>query len=232
MTASATSEARFRNTGSGKEDERARKTGERLSVTSTPEGATVAIDRTNARRHPSDAERPAVPGRHAVTLESAGGTVQRSVDVKADQTATVEGADLPGLAGTLLAIRAQIQTADASCNSTNGHQTSRCHRAGTRIVVVSRELGYSDSRVVDVRAGEVTRLSIEPPQTTLTVAAMLPAQVWLDGTHIGAAPVVDVPIDLGTHQLVVRHPTAGEERRTITATSAPVRVEIDFDNQN
>ena len=99
-------------------------------------------------------------------------------------------------------------------------------------MVVSRELGYSGSRVVDVRAGEVTRLSIEPPQTTLTVAAMLPAQVWLDGTHIGAAPVVDVPIDLGTHQLVVRHPTAGEERRTITATSAPVRVEIDFDNQN
>jgi len=64
------------------------------------------------------------------------------------------------------------------------------------------------------------------------VTAMAPAQVWLDGTHLGAAPLVDVPIDLGTHQLVVRHPTAGEERRTIAATSAPVRVEIDFGNQN
>ena len=51
-------------------------------------------------------------------------------------------------------------------------------------------------------------------------------------TATGAAPLVDVPIDLGTHQLVVRHPTAGEERRTIAATSAPVRVQIDFGNQN
>ena len=100
------------------------------------------------------------------------------------------------------------------------------------LIVVSRELGYRDSRVVDVKPGEVTRLSIEPPRTTLTVTAMAPAQVWLDGTHIGAAPLVDVPIDLGTHQIVVRHPTAGEERRTIAATSAPNRVEVDFGKQN
>jgi hypothetical protein len=85
---------------------------------------------------------------------------------------------------------------------------------------------------VDVKPGEVTRLSIEPPKTTLTVTAMATAQVWLDGTHIGAVPLIGVPIDLGTHELVVRHPTAGEERRTIAATSAPLRVEIDFGKQN
>ena len=172
-----------------------------------------------------------VPGRHAVTLESAGGTVQRSVDVKADQTATVEALIYPGWLALFAPIELEIQTRGRVLQFDERHQTL-LPPGRHKIVVVSRELGYSDSRIVDVRAGEVTRLSIEPPQTTLTVAAMSPAQVWLDGTHIGAAPVVDVPIDLGTHQLVVRHPTAGEERRTITATSAPVRVEIDFDNQN
>ena len=206
-----------------------RKTG-RLSVTSTPAGATVTVD--GRKRGVTPLMLNDVPsGRRAVTLESAGGTVQRSADVKADQTATVEASIYPGWLALFAPIELEVQAHGRVLQFDERHQTllpSGRHD----IVVVSRELGYRSSRVVDVKPGEVTRLSIEPPKTTLTVTAMAPAQVWLDGTHLGAAPLVDVPIDLGTHQLVVRHPTAGEERRTIAATSAPVRVEIDFGNQN
>ena len=170
-------------------------------------------------------------GRHAVTLESAGGTVHRLVDVKADETATLEASIYPGWLALFAPIELEVQAHGRVLQFDERHQTL-LPPGRHEIVVVSRALGYRDSRVVDVRPGEVTRLSIEPPKTTLTVAAAAPAQVWLDGTHIGAAPVVDVPIDLGTHQIVVRHLTAGEERRTISATSAPVRVEIDFGNQN
>jgi len=170
-------------------------------------------------------------GRHAVTLESAGGTVQRSVDVKAGETATLETPIYPGWLAVFAPIELEIQAHGRVLRFDERHQTL-LPPGRHEIVAVSRALGYRDSRVVDVRPGEVTRLSIEPPRTTLTVAAAAPAQVWLDGTHIGAAPVVDLPIDLGTHQIVVRHPTAGEERRTISATSAPVRVQIDFVAQN
>ena len=54
----------------------------------------------------------------------------------------------------------------------------------------------------------------------------------MDGARIGAAPVIDAPIDLGTHNIVVIHATAGEERRTIAATSAPVHIDVDFANQD
>ena len=59
---------------------------------------------------------------------------------------------------------------------------------------------------------------------------MLIAGATTDGQ--GRASVTYLPARTGTHQIVVRHPTAGEERRTIAATSAPVRVEIDFGNQD
>ena len=206
-----------------------RKTG-RLSVTSTPEGATVSVDGRKRGVTPLVLD-DLVAGRHAVTLESGGGTLQRSIDVKADQTATVEASIYPGWLALFAPIEVEIQAHGRVLQFDERHQTL-LPPGRHEIVVVSRELGYRDSRVVDVKPGEVTRLSIEPPKTTLTVTAMAPAQVWLDGTHIGAVPLVDVPIDLGTHQLVVRHPTAGEERRTIAATSAPVRVQIDFGNQN
>jgi hypothetical protein len=206
-----------------------RRTG-RLSVTSTPEGATVTVD--GRKRGVTPLMLNDVPsGRHAVTLESSSGTVQRSADVKADQTATVEASIYPGWLALFAPIELEVQAHGRVLQFDERHQ-ALLPSGRHDIVVVSRELGYRSSRVVDVKPGEVTRLSIEPPKTTLTVTAMAPAQVWLDGTHIGAAPLVDVPMDLGTHQLVVRHPTAGEERRTIAATSAPVRVEIDFGNQN
>jgi len=214
---------------SGKVMSAGRKTG-RLSVTSTPAGATVTVD--GRKRGVTPLMLNDVPsGRRAVTLESAGGTVQRSADVKADQTATVEASIYPGWLALFAPIELEVQAHGRVLQFDERHQ-ALLPSGRHDIVVVSRELGYRSSRVVDVKPGEVTRLSIEPPKTTLTVTAMAPAQVWLDGTHLGAAPLVDVPIDLGTHQLVVRHPTAGEERRTIAATSAPVRVEIDFGNQN
>ncbi len=206
-----------------------RKTG-RLSVTSTPAGATVAVD--GRPRGVTPLMLNDVPsGRHSVTLEGAGGTAQQSTDVKANQTTTVEASIYPGWLAIFAPIEVEVQAQGRVLQFDERHQTllpSGRHE----IVVVSRELGYRSSRVVDLKPGAVTRLSIEPPKTTLTVTAAAPAQVWLDGTHIGAAPVVDVPIDLGTHQIVVRHPTAGEERRTIAATSAPIRVEIDFGHQN
>jgi len=213
----------------GKKMSATRKTG-RLSVMSTPEGATVAVD--GQKRGVTPLVLDDLPaGRHAVTLESAGGTIQRSIDVKTDQTATVEASIYPGWLALFAPIELEVQAHGRVLQFDQRHQTllpSGRHE----IVVVSRELGYRGSRVVDVKPGEVTRLSIEPPKTRLTVTATAPAQVWLDGTHIGAAPLVDVPIDLGTHEIVVRHPTAGEERRTIAATSGPLRVEVDFGKQH
>jgi len=213
----------------GKKMSATRKTG-RLSVTSTPEGATVAVDGRKRGVTPLVLD-DLLAGPHAVTLESAGGTVHRWVDVKAEQTAIVEASIYPGWLALFAPIELEIQVHGRVLRFDERHQTL-LPPGRHELVLLSHELGYRDSRVVDVKPGEVTTLSVVPPKTTLTVAATAPAEVWLDGTHIGTAPVVDVPINLGTHQIVVRHPTAGEERRTIAATSAPVRVEIDFGNQH
>jgi len=87
------------------------------------------------------------------------------------------------------------------------------------------ELGYDETRTVNVKPTETTTVNLTP-QATIAVTSNEPAEVLIDGTVVGETPY-NGKLSLGTHAVTVR--TAGAERQlTVQATSKPVQLEVDF----
>jgi hypothetical protein len=94
-----------------------------------------------------------------------------------------------------------------------------------RLRFQNRELGYDETRVVNVRAADTITINLIP-ETTIAVTSSEPAEVLIDGKRVGDAPYYG-QIGLGTHTVTVK--TAGGERQlTVAATSKPVQLEVDF----
>lgn len=94
-----------------------------------------------------------------------------------------------------------------------------------RLRFQNRELGYDETRTVQVRPADTTTINLTP-ETTLTITSNEPAEVLIDGTRAGETPF-EGRVRLGTHTVTVR--TAGAERQlTVAATSKPVQVAVDF----
>jgi hypothetical protein len=94
-----------------------------------------------------------------------------------------------------------------------------------RLRFQNRELGYDETRVVDVKPADTTTINVLP-ETTLAVTSNEPAEVLIDGTRVGDTPY-DGKISLGTHTVTVK--TASAERQlTVAATSKRVQLEVDF----
>ena len=80
------------------------------------------------------------------------------------------------------------------------------------IDVVSQLLGYRDHRTIAVTAGQNTSLRVAAPQGTLSVNATPWADVWVDGTRVGETPIGEIPLSIGSHDVLLRHPEFGERR--------------------
>jgi hypothetical protein len=94
-----------------------------------------------------------------------------------------------------------------------------------RLRFQNRELGYDETRVVNVKPADTITINVLP-ETALAVTSSEPAEVLIDGTRVGDTPY-DGKIGLGTHTVTVK--TASAERQlTVAATSKPVRLEVDF----
>ena len=63
----------------------------------------------------------------------------------------------------------------------------------------------------------------------MSVNAVPWAEVWVDGDRVGETPLGNVPVALGVHDVLFRHPELGEQRQTVTVTLAgPARVSADL----
>ncbi len=94
---------------------------------------------------------------------------------------------------------------------------------------VNEELGVRVRTGAAVYPGKVTSVFPALPRGTLAIRAEPWAEVWLDGRHLGETPLVDVPSDLGLHDVVLRHPDLGERRTQVrVAADAPAQVTVDL----
>ena len=96
------------------------------------------------------------------------------------------------------------------------------------IVFANRDLGFEETRRVEVKPGETSAISLTPPRSMIAVTASEAAQVLIDGAAAGDTPLAALPIDLGTHQVVVRSAGGGERRLTVTITVKPFALNVDF----
>ena len=98
-----------------------------------------------------------------------------------------------------------------------------------RLEIVSETLGYRDTRTVQVSAGKVSPIKIEFPKGTIALNAVPWADVWIDGEKVGETPIGNLPLAVGSHEVIFRNPDFGEQRQLITVTlSAPARLSVDM----
>jgi hypothetical protein len=175
------------------------------------------------------------PGDHVATVTSDSGTVTRKVVVSPGATASVAVSfavsKAPGPAAGWMSFTApfdlQVFEGKDLIGSSGGKVMVAAGHHDVRLV--NEGLQYSETRAVDVTAGKVAAIQIDPPHTTLNVNARPWADVSIDGTEVGQTPLGNVSVTIGTHVVVFRHPQLGEQRRTITATAkGPNRISADL----
>jgi hypothetical protein len=197
-----------------------------LSLTSEPSGAAVLIGGKQRGVTPITIDGLSV-GTHAFVIQSDAGTVRRSIAVKANETAAVNVPIYAGFLAVFSPIELEI-TQQGRVVRLDEQSQALLPPGRHDIVLANAELGYRETRTVEITPGERTAVSIAVPRSTLSVAATPAAEVWVDGTRLGDAPLTDVPIDLGTHEVVLKHPEHGERHVTVRATTAPVHINVDM----
>ena len=55
------------------------------------------------------------------------------------------------------------------------------------------------------------------------------AEVWIDGEKVGDTPIGNLPVAIGPHEIVFRHPDLGEQKHAATVTlNATARLSVDL----
>jgi hypothetical protein len=95
--------------------------------------------------------------------------------------------------------------------------------------LVNAALGLHVTRTLQVTAGKVSTIAIDPPASAISVNALPWAEVWVDGAKVGETPIGNFPIAVGTHDLVFKHPDFGERRESVVVTlTKPARISVDL----
>ena len=95
--------------------------------------------------------------------------------------------------------------------------------------LVSAAFQFRATLSVDVQAGKVAATTVPLPNGALSVNALPWAEVFVDGRSVGTTPLANLPVTIGGHEIVLRHPQLGERTRTVTITAqTPVRIGVDF----
>jgi hypothetical protein len=166
-------------------------------------------------------------GRHTVMIQSSAGVVQRVIAVAPGTATEINESIFSGWV---------VVYAPFEITLAEGTRVLRLDDRGEIMLpagphelrLFNRALGFEEVRRVDLKPGDRATLSVQPQRTTIAVTANEPAEIWLDGVRVGSTPLVGAPVDVGTHELVVRRASGGDRRMTITATVQPVTINVDF----
>jgi hypothetical protein len=197
-----------------------------LRVSSTPAGARVLVDGKARGVTPLDLT-DLSPGRHEVALQSSAGSVKRTVTVAANATVTIDEAIFSGFVTVYSPFEVTVSEGERVLRADDRQQIML--PPGTHeLRMVNRALDYDVVRRVEVTPGEATSLQLSPVPSTLTVTSASAAEVWLDGTRLGEAPVNAAPVPIGVHEILVRRAGGGERRFSVTVGTKPFTLNADF----
>jgi hypothetical protein len=196
-----------------------------IDIQTQPPGAHVLLDGQAAGETPVKLD--VTPGRHVLTFVSASGSVKRNVRVEAGKTITV---DVPLFSGWVAIFAPVVLDIAENGRSIGSTEDGRLMLAPGRheLTLSNRELGYSGKQTVDIDAGEVNSVSLEP-RGSVNFNAIPWAEVWIDGKKAGETPIANAQVPLGVREIVFKNPEFGERRMvtTVRADSADA-VSVDF----
>ena len=94
---------------------------------------------------------------------------------------------------------------------------------------INSAIGYRSRQVVDIKAGQIVKMAVAPPDGRVSANASPWAQVWINGNLVGETPIANLPLAVGEHQITFRHPQLGEQtQKVVVRSSALTRVSATF----
>jgi hypothetical protein len=204
-------------------------------VQSDPAGARVTVDGVEHGVAPVSVA-DLTPGDHEVVLQADGGpAVRQRVVIQAGVTSSVlapVSTATPGPVSGWLNVKASVAIEVRENGRLIGTtEADRIMMAAGRheIELVNETLGYHATRTIQVPPGKVTPLSVELPLGVLNVNASPWAEVFIDGKRVGDTPIGNLPMSIGSHEVIFRHPQLGEKRQAVSVTlKGPVRLSVDM----
>jgi len=204
-----------------------------LRIETIPPGATVAVDGIGRGVTPVDVF-DLKAGRHVVTLIKGDGVISQQVTVEAGARGSLvvplAGKAAPAVGWLSLKSPVELEVFEGDSLVGSSRNSRLLFLPGRHTLrLVNRELGVEVEKAVDVQAGLSSTTSVALPPGRVSLNARPWAEVLMDGVRIGETPIADREVPLGSHELVFRHPTLGEQRRTIVVTlNETVRLGVDL----
>ena len=160
-------------------------------------------------------------------LRSDAGIVRRTVTIAASETAALDESIFAGWVTVLSPF--EVVTSEGGRVLRSDDRNQFMLAPGTHELLLSnRTLGFQVARRVEVKPGEGATVRVTPGPSSLSVAANESAQVWIDGARVGETPLSGAPVQLGTHEILVRSTTGTERRYTVTIGVNPYTLKVDF----
>jgi hypothetical protein len=200
-----------------------------LTVATDTPGDVVLIDGTEQGRTPLRLETLAA-GAHVVSVRSGGSTHRRTIEIVPGVTTSlvISTAAGAGYLTVTTTLPMQVREGGQVVGSTDVRRMM-LPPGDHDLEFVAEGVGFSTRRVVRIAAGQSTTIDVPVPTAAVNINATPWAEVFVDGQRIGETPLANVPLPLGRHQIVFRHPELGERRVETTATlREPTRVSVDM----
>jgi PEGA domain len=90
---------------------------------------------------------------------------------------------------------------------------------------INAAVGYRSRQMVNIKAGQIIPMTVQPPDGKVSINAQPWAQVWIDGNLVGETPLANLSVPVGEHEIVFRHPQFGERReKTIIKSGVQTRI--------
>jgi hypothetical protein len=93
-----------------------------------------------------------------------------------------------------------------------------------RVELSNRRFNYRENVSLRITPGELTSYSVSLPHGSVRVETTPGAEIWIEGERIGEAPLGDLPVAIGTREIVVRHPDRRERRQPIEVRVGEVAI--------
>jgi PEGA domain-containing protein len=199
-----------------------------LTVDSRPGGATVRVNGTLQGATPLSVTLPI--GNHEIELQN--GEARRKLPLTIAGGETVSQIiDLQPVQTGFVTFRSPLTMRVSEGGRALGVTSGKLALAAGRhdLELASTTLDYRTRMTVYITPGQTASVSVDVPQGSVSINAIPWANVWLDGRPLGITPLANLKVAIGSHEIVWRHPTLGERKRTVQVTArAPVRVGMDF----
>jgi hypothetical protein len=205
-----------------------------LRVTTDPANLRISVDGEDRGMSPFVLEN-VEPGTHTIHVFTASKKIERTVQVAAGESASVMISAAPVASGPIagwLTIKSSVTLQVVESGDVIGSSASAriLLPSGTHdLRLVNESVGFAERRVVQIKPGGHLALDVDLPKVPLGINAVPWAEVWVDGARLGATPIGNYRVRVGTHDVVFRHPEFGERRKTVTVSlNSPARVSIDM----